>query len=59
MRHEILMWKTPTLTMEIKKPQGLKPTNVNLLYEIKLHKLTYNFTHILDIVTPNCFSGSL
>ena len=30
----------PPRTMKIKKPQGLRPINLNSLFEIKLHKFT-------------------
>ena len=40
MRHKIFAWKTPTLTMEIKKPQGLRPINLNPPYEMKLYRFT-------------------
>ena len=63
---EFLHGKPPILTMEIKKPRGLRPTNLNPLYEIKLHRFTwlfypkellfntYNLNHIHDVATSNC-----
>ena len=30
----------PLKTMEIKKPLGLRPTNLNPLFEINLHRFT-------------------
>ena len=60
MRHKI------TLTnYEDKKPQGLRPINLNSLFEIKLHKFTYqlypkdllfnnyNLIHIHNTTTPH------
>ena len=43
MRHKIFMWKTPTLTMEIKKTMRFKIANINPLFKIKLHKFTWSF----------------
>ena len=49
-----------------KKSWGLKPTNLNPLFEIKLHKFTwplypkdflsstYNLIHVWDTITPCC-----
>ena len=54
-----------------KKPWGLRYTNLNPLYQIKLHKFTwllypkdllsntYNLIHVCDTITFNCSSGSL
>ena len=54
-----------------KKSQGLRPTNLNPLYEIKLHRFTYpfypknllfstyNLIHVRDATTFDCSSGSL
>ena len=65
MRHKIFTWKTPTSCGD-KKPRGLKLTNLNPLFEIKLHKFTlsfylkdllsstYNLNHICDEATPCC-----
>ena len=39
MRNKIFMWKT-LINCEDKKPQGLRPTNLNLLFKIKLHRFT-------------------
>ena len=39
MRNKIFMWKT-LINYEDKKPQGLRPTNLNLLFKIKLHRFT-------------------
>ena len=39
MRQKIFMWKTPA-NYRNKKPLGLRPTNLNLLFGIKLHKFT-------------------
>ena len=53
-------------TMEKKKTQGLRPTNLNPLFEIKLHRFTwlfypknllfntYNLIHIHDVATSYC-----
>ena len=38
----IFMWKT-LKNYGNKKPLGLRPTNLNPLYEIKLHKFTWSF----------------
>ena len=40
MRHNIFTWKTPTNYGD-KKPQGIRPTNLSLLFKIKLHKFTW------------------
>ena len=54
-----------------KKSQRLRPTNLNPLYEIKLHRLTwslypkdllssiYDLIHVRDTTTLDCSSGSL
>ena len=54
----------PSQTCGDKKPRGLRPTNLNQLFEIKLHKFTwplypkdllsntYNFIHVHDATTP-------
>ena len=39
MRLKIFTWKTLT-NCEDKKPQGLRPTNLNPLFEIKLYRFT-------------------
>ena len=39
MRHKIFTLKTPQI-VEIKKSYGIRPTNLNPLFEIKLHKFT-------------------
>ena len=39
MRHKIFRWKPPTNYGD-KKPQGLRPTDLNSLFEIKLYKFT-------------------
>lgn len=56
---------------EEKKLWGLKPINLNPLYEIKLYKFiwsfypknllfsTFNLIHIRNATTLDCFSGSL
>ena len=49
MRHKIFKWKTPTNCVD-KKPQGLRPTNLNPLFKIKLHKFTLK-TYTLAPVT--------
>ena len=71
MHKNFLCQKSSTLTMEIKKPQGLRPINLNPLYKIKLHTFTwslypkdllsstYNLIHICDATTSNCSNGSL
>ena len=44
MRHNIFTWKTPTNYGD-KKTQGLRPINLNPLFEIKLHRFTlHRFT---------------
>ena len=65
MRHKIFKWKTPT-NYEDKKPRGLRSTNINPLFKIKLHKFTwplypkdllsstYNLIHVCDTTTPCC-----
>ena len=65
MRHKICMLKTPTNFGE-KNPQGLRPTNLNPLFKIKLHKFTwllypkdllfntYNLIHVCDVATSCC-----
>ena len=40
MRHKIFTWKTPHANCGDKKPRGLRAININILYEIKLHKFT-------------------
>ena len=62
MRNKIFMWKT-LINCEDKKPQGLRPTNLNLLFKIKLHRFTwplylkdlpldtYNLIHLCDATT--------
>ena len=42
MRHEISIWKTPT-NFGDKKPRGLRPTNQNPLFGIKLHNFNWLF----------------
>ena len=66
MRHKIFMWKTPTNYGD-KNPRDLRPTNLNLLFKVKLHRFnwmlypkdllynTYNLIHVRDATTP-CFS---
>ena len=68
MRHKRFLRGKPPQTYEDKKkkPQGLRPTNLNPLFEIKLHKFTwsfypkdllsstYNSIHIHDVTTPCC-----
>ena len=56
----------PSLTCGDKKSWGLRPTNLNQLFEIKLHKFTwllypkdllsstYKLIHIHDAATPCC-----
>ena len=39
MRHMIFMWKT-FKNYRNKKPLGLRPTNLNPLFEINLHRFT-------------------
>ena len=39
MRHMIFMWKT-FKNYGNKKPLGLRPTNLNPLFEINLHRFT-------------------
>ena len=65
MRQKIFTWKTPT-NNEHKKSWGLRPTNLNPLFEIKLHIFTwplypkdllyrtYNPIHVYDAVTSYC-----
>ena len=66
MRHKIFYVENPPQTSEKRKPRGLRPTNLNPLFEIKLHKFTwpfypkdllsntYNLIHIHDVATPCC-----
>ena len=65
MRQNIFTWKTPT-NYEGKKLRGLRPTNLNLLFEIKLHRFTwlfylkdllfntYNSIHVHNTTTLYC-----
>ena len=65
MRYKIFMWKTPTNCGD-KKPRGLRPSNLNPLFEIKLHRFiwwlypkdlvsnTYNLIHVCNVGTPYC-----
>ena len=65
-RHKIITSKALTSCGDKKKPWGLRPTNLNQLFEIKLHKFTwplypkdllsntYNLIHIHDATTPYC-----
>ena len=39
MKNKIFMWKTTTNCGD-KKPLGLTPTNLNQLFDIKLHRFT-------------------
>ena len=69
-RHEIYV-KNPHTNYGDKKLRSLKPTNLNPLYEIKLHRLTwslypkdllssiYDLIHVRDTTTLDCSSGSL
>ena len=43
MRYKIFTWKTPTNFGD--KKQGLRPTNLKPLLEIKLHRFTWSFNH--------------
>ena len=66
MRHKIFYVENPHKLMEIKKPRGVRPTNLNPLFGIKLHKFTwslylkdllfntYNLIHVRDATTPCC-----
>ena len=59
------MWKTP-INYGDKKPQGLRHTNLNLLFELKLYRFTwplypkdllyntYNLIHVCDTTTLYC-----
>ena len=40
MRYKIFYVENPYTNCRDKKPRGLRPTNLNPLYEIKLHKFT-------------------
>ena len=63
--------ENPHTNYEDKKLRGLRPTNLNPLYEIKLHKFTwsfypknllsntYNLIHVHHATTFNCSNGSL
>ena len=65
MRHKIFTWKTPTNCGD-KKPRGLRPTNLNPLFEIKSHRFmwslypkdllfsAYNLIHVCDAATTRC-----
>ena len=69
-RHEIYV-ENPHTNYGDKKLRSLKPTNLNPLYEIKLHRFTpslylkdllfgtYNLIHVYDATTFNCSNGSL
>ena len=64
MRHKDIYVEDPYTTYEDKKPWGLRHTNLNPLYEIKLHKFTSplypkDLIHVHDATTFNCSSGSL
>ena len=60
--------ENPPLTVEIKKTTRSKTTNLNLLYEIKLHKFTwslypkdflsntYNMIHVRNTIIVDCSS---
>ena len=64
--------ENPHTNYDDKKSWGLRPTNLNPLYEIKLYRLftwpfysknllfnTYNLIHVHGATTFNCSSGSL
>ena len=66
MKHKFFYVKNSHTNCEDKKSWGLRPTNLNLLYEIKLHRFiwllypkdlffsTYNLIHVCDTVTLDC-----
>ena len=63
--------ENPHVNCGDKKPQDLRPTNLNPLYKIKLHRFTwlfypkdllfstYNLIHVDNVTTFNCSSGLL
>ena len=65
MRYKFFTWKTPTNCRD-KKPRDLRPTNLNPLFEVKLHRFTwtfypkdllyntYNLIHVRDATIPYC-----